>query len=64
MARRKKREPSDDPLAAYRRVRKPVAPPGRVERDRRRKIRDQVAEREARDAARELGGGGSDEDTG
>jgi hypothetical protein len=64
MARRKKREATDDPLAPYRRVRKPVAPPARVERDRRRTIRDEAAEREARDAARERGAGRGDEDAG
>jgi hypothetical protein len=38
-----------DPLAAYRRVRKRVPPPGRVLPDRRDKLRDR-AERRDRDA--------------
>jgi hypothetical protein len=64
MARRKKSEGSDDPLEPYRRVRKPVAPPARVEGDRRRRIRDEAAEREARDAVRERRGGRGDEGAG
>jgi hypothetical protein len=43
---RKKRR--DDDLAPYRRIRKPVPPPGRVIPDRRRKIREDEAERERR----------------
>jgi hypothetical protein len=41
---KKKRQRSLDP---YRRVRKPVPPPGRTIPDRRRKIREQTAQREA-----------------
>jgi hypothetical protein len=37
----------DDPLEPYRRVRKPMPPPERVERDRRRKALDEQARREA-----------------
>jgi hypothetical protein len=37
------------PLDPYRRVRKPVPPPSRVERDRRREIREREARREADD---------------
>ena len=37
------------PLDAYRRVRKPVPPPARVEPNRRRKRLDEQAEREARE---------------
>jgi hypothetical protein len=37
------------PLDQYRRVRKPVPPPSRVERDRRREIREREARREAED---------------
>jgi len=36
----------DDELEPYRKVRKPVPPPGRVIPDRRRKIREDEAERE------------------
>jgi hypothetical protein len=46
MPGRKKR--TDDPLDAYRRIRKPVPPPGKVEQDRRRKIREDEAERDRR----------------
>jgi hypothetical protein len=42
--RKKKR---DDPMDAYRRVRKPVPPPTRQIPDRRRKIREETARREA-----------------
>jgi hypothetical protein len=41
---RKKR---DDPMDAYRRVRKPVPPPTRKIPDRRRKVREETARREA-----------------
>ena len=41
-------ERGDDPLDAYRRVRKPVPPPGKVIPDQRRKIREEQAERERR----------------
>jgi hypothetical protein len=41
----KKKRPK--PLDAYRRVRKPVPPPGRTIPDRRRKIREETARREA-----------------
>jgi hypothetical protein len=37
----------DDPLEPYRRVRKPMPPPERVERDRRRKALEEQARREA-----------------
>jgi hypothetical protein len=35
-----------DPLDPYRRIRKPVPPPGRVVPDRRRKVLDREARRE------------------
>jgi hypothetical protein len=43
MAKRKQR----DALEPYRRVRKPVPPPQRTIPDRRRKLREEVARREA-----------------
>ncbi|MFL5736464.1 MAG: hypothetical protein ACJ76P_03905 [Actinomycetota bacterium] len=45
----KQRSADVDPLAAYRRVRKRVPPPGRVAPDRREKLRER-AERQDRDA--------------
>ena len=42
--KRTKREA--DPLAAYRRIRKPMPPPGRVVPDRRRELEDEEARRE------------------
>jgi hypothetical protein len=36
----------DEPLDPYRRVRKPMPPPERVERDRRREIREREARKE------------------
>jgi len=47
MAARKRKRP-DEPLEAYRRIRKPVPPPERVIPDRRRKVREELAERERR----------------
>jgi hypothetical protein len=50
MAKRRKRKAprsADDPLDAYRRIRKPVPPPQRVERDERRRLVEREAEREA-----------------
>ena len=44
-----KRKGSDDPLEPYRKVRKPVPPPGRVIPDRRRKLDEREAERRRRD---------------
>jgi hypothetical protein len=49
---RKRKEP-DDRLDAYRKVRKPVPPPGRVLPDRRREAEEEIAEREAREAENE-----------
>jgi hypothetical protein len=43
-----------DPLEAYRRVRKPIPPPGRVDRDRRRELQEQHARREATEDADEM----------
>jgi hypothetical protein len=50
MAKRRKRKAprsAADPLDAYRRIRKPVPPPQRVERDERRRIDERDAERDA-----------------
>jgi hypothetical protein len=47
---RKRREP-DDPLKDYRRIRKPMPPPERVHPDKRKKLSEQEAEREAREEA-------------
>ena len=53
MTLRKKRAKAADPLAAYRRIRKPMPPPERIIEDKRRKLdeedaRRQIEEREAR----------------
>ena len=47
MAPRKKT--GKEALEPYKRIRKPVAPPARVIPDRRRKLREEQAEREARE---------------
>ena len=49
MTPRKKRTGSDDPLAAYRRIRKPMPPPEKVIEDERRKIDREQARREMQD---------------
>jgi len=54
--RGRKRKRSEDPLDPYRRVRKPVPPPGRVLPDRRREIQEENALREARRAEEEARG--------
>ena len=43
-----RRKPRDEPLDAYRRIRKPVPPPAKVIPDKRRKSREDQAERERR----------------
>jgi hypothetical protein len=48
----KKRRAQDDPLAAYKRIREPMPPPERIERDRRRELEEERARREI-DEARE-----------
>ena len=49
--KRAKRKPgADDPLEAYRRVRKPMPPPARVVPDRRRELQEEARRREAREA--------------
>ena len=47
MPRARPRRKPDDPLEAYRRIRKPMPPPERVIPDRRRKEEERLAEREA-----------------
>jgi hypothetical protein len=50
MAERKKRSKRvEDPLAPYRRIRKPMPPPQKVIRDRRRELDEEEARREAGD---------------
>jgi len=51
--RRRKRLAATDPLDAYRRIRKPMPPPERIIPDKRQKLVDQEAEREAREAGSE-----------
>jgi hypothetical protein len=46
VSRRKKRARASDPLAAYRKIRKPMPPPEKVMRDRRRELEDEQARRE------------------
>jgi len=46
-----KRHKPDDPLEAYRRIRKPMPPPERVIPDKRKKMTDKDAKREAREEA-------------
>lgn len=46
VSRRKKRARATDPLAAYRSIRKPMPPPEKVMRDRRRELEDEQAGRE------------------
>jgi len=48
VAPRARRRDPDDPLAAYRRIRKPMPPPERVEPDRRRRIQERGDEEELR----------------
>ncbi len=51
VTRRKKRARALDPLAAYRKIRKPMPPPEKVMRDRRRELEDEQARREVDAAA-------------
>ena len=50
-SRKKKRSREEDPLATYRRIRKPMPPPEKVIRDRRRELEEEQAHREIRDDA-------------
>jgi len=47
--RRKRARKESDPLAAYRRIRKPMPPPEQVVADKRRKLDQEDAEREIRE---------------
>jgi len=51
MSPKRRPRPSDDPLDAYRRVRKPVPPPERVIPDRRKKLTDRAERRERKNEA-------------
>ena len=53
MAKKRSKAGVDDPLAAYRRVRKPMPPPTRADEDRRRESLDEQQRREARESADE-----------
>jgi hypothetical protein len=44
--RKKRSKRRDDPLDAYRRIRKPMPPPEQVIRDRRRELEEEEARRE------------------
>ena len=48
-AMRKKRTDDGGLLAAYRRIRKPMPPPGKVEPDKRDKLKEEEARRQLRD---------------
>jgi hypothetical protein len=48
--RKRRRQDPDDPLEAYRRIRKPMPPPERVMPDKRRKVEEREAQREQREA--------------
>ena len=45
-SKRKRAKREADPLAAYRRIRKPMPPPERIEPDKRRELEDEEARRE------------------
>ena len=47
--RKAKRSRARDPLAAYRRIRKPMPPPEKVIEDKRRKLDDELGERETKE---------------
>jgi hypothetical protein len=49
MARAKKTKRRADPLEAYRRIRKPMPPPQKVEKDRRPELEDRQARRDIED---------------
>jgi hypothetical protein len=46
VSKRKRSKRDDDPLAAYRRIRKPMPPPERIVPDKRRDLEDEEARRE------------------
>ena len=49
VSRRKRLKKEADPLAAYRRIRKPMPPPEKVLADKRRKLEEEDAERQIRE---------------
>ncbi len=46
VSKRKRSKRDDDPLGAYRRIRKPMPPPERIVPDKRRELEDEEARRE------------------
>lgn len=52
--KRKRSKRTDDPLAAYRRIRKPMPPPEKVIPDRRRELEEEEANREADESREEM----------
>jgi hypothetical protein len=53
--RKRRPQDRDDPLAAYRRIRKPMPPPERVIPDKRRKVEEREAQRQQREADGDAG---------
>ena len=49
VSRKKHARKQEDPLAAYRRIRKPMPPPEKVLADKRRKLEEEDAERQIRE---------------
>jgi hypothetical protein len=49
VSRKKRAKKEADPLAAYRRIRKPMPPPEKVLADKRRKLEEEDAERQIRE---------------
>lgn len=47
--KRKRSKREADPLAAYRRIRSPMPPPQKIQRDRRRELEDERTRREVED---------------
>ena len=50
-SRKKKRSREEDPLATYRRIRKPMPPPEKIIRDRLRELEEEQARQEISDEA-------------
>jgi hypothetical protein len=51
VARKKRPRSTDDPLAVYRRIRKPMPPPEKTIADKRRKLEEEQARREVSEAS-------------
>jgi hypothetical protein len=49
--RKKRSKKSEDPLAVYRSIRKPMPPPEKIVPDKRRKIEEEETERELREGS-------------